>query len=60
MREFFSMGGYAAFLWPAYAITVVALVFNIAAARGALREAQRAARQRMTSDAVSNGEGGRS
>lgn len=58
MREFFSMGGYAAFLWPAYAITAVALVFNIVAARGALREAQQAARQRIASDAVSSGEAG--
>jgi len=26
MEEFFSMGGYAGFIWPAYAVTAVVLV----------------------------------
>ena len=26
MNEFFAMGGYAAFVWPAYGISLVALV----------------------------------
>lgn len=26
MEEFFSMGGYAGFIWPAYGLTVVVLV----------------------------------
>lgn len=31
MSEFFSMGGYAAFVWPAYGATLVALLLAIAA-----------------------------
>ena len=31
MREFFSMGGYAAFVWPAYGATLVALLLAIGA-----------------------------
>ena len=34
--EFFAMGGYAAFVWPSYAIALVLLVIN--AALPALRE----------------------
>jgi heme exporter protein D len=26
MNEFFAMGGYAAYVWPAYAVSVVALI----------------------------------
>ena len=28
MSEFFAMGGYAAFVWPAYGITALVLVAN--------------------------------
>lgn len=45
MTEFWSMGGYGWFLWPAYAVTFVALLANIISARrehqAALREAER-------------------
>ncbi|MCR9255566.1 MAG: heme exporter protein CcmD [Alphaproteobacteria bacterium] len=30
MNAFFDMGGYAAFVWPSYAVTAVGLVFLIA------------------------------
>ena len=44
MSEFLAMGGYAAYVWPAYGITLVVLVLNAAAARrwhkGALRRAR--------------------
>ena len=33
MSRFFEMGGYAAFVWPAYAITFAAIVLNILWAR---------------------------
>ena len=33
MSEFFSMGGYALFLWPAYAVTLLAIVVNVYTAR---------------------------
>lgn len=26
MNEFFAMGGYAAYVWPAYAVSIVALI----------------------------------
>ena len=29
MREFFAMGGYAAFVWPSYALAFIILVANI-------------------------------
>lgn len=47
MNEFFSMGGYAAFVWPAYAITTVAFVMSIWQARRAHRLALEAARRRL-------------
>ncbi len=47
MREFLDMGGYAAFVWPAYAVTLAVVVANIVWARRLLRQAQAAARRRM-------------
>ena len=47
MREFLDMGGYAAFVWPAYAITLAAVVLNIVWARRALRRALGVARRRL-------------
>lgn len=47
MREFFDMGGYAAFVWPAYAITFVVIALNIFWARRALIRSQRDARRRL-------------
>jgi len=29
MTEFFQMGGYAIYVWPAYAITAVALILTV-------------------------------
>lgn len=33
MNEFFHMGGYAAYVWSAYGLSVVVLVLNVIAAR---------------------------
>lgn len=33
MQEFFAMGGYAAFVWPAFGITTAVLVLNVVTAR---------------------------
>ena len=33
MSGFFAMGGYAAFVWPCFALATVVLVWNVAAAR---------------------------
>ncbi len=54
MREFFAMGGYAGFLWPAYAATFLAIAWNIVAARRALASAIDDARRRA--DAGDEGE----
>ena len=29
VQEFFAMGGYAAYVWPAYGLTVIVLLANI-------------------------------
>ncbi len=47
MREFLDMGGYAAFVWPAYAVTAAAFLYNWVSARRALRQARAAARRRL-------------
>lgn len=47
MSEFFAMGGYAVFLWPAYAVTFVAVLYNIHAARRELAAAREEARRRV-------------
>lgn len=44
MREFFSMGGYEAFVWPAYGVTLLALGLAIAATLSAYARARRALR----------------
>lgn len=47
MSAFLDMGGYAAFIWPAYGVTVVVLALNIIWARGSFRRALQAARRRI-------------
>ena len=47
MRAFFDMGGYAAFVWPAYGVTVAVIVLNIVWARRALTRARGEARRRL-------------
>lgn len=47
MSEFFSMGGYALFLWPAYAVTLLAIVINVYTARRDLEQARADARRRV-------------
>ena len=38
MSEFFAMGGYAAYVWPAYGITMVVLGLNVLLARREFRQ----------------------
>jgi heme exporter protein CcmD len=52
MNEFFSMGGYALFLWPAYAVTLLAIVINVYTARRDLDRARTEARRRLASGAT--------
>jgi heme exporter protein CcmD len=47
MREFLDMGGYAAFLWPAYALTFAVVGVTVFWARRALARAEAAARRRL-------------
>jgi heme exporter protein CcmD len=47
MRAFFDMGGYAAFVWPAYLVTLTVVVLNIVWARRALYRARGEARRRL-------------
>ena len=51
MSGFFAMGGYALFLWPAYALTLVALFANIVVARRAHAAARDEARRRLALEA---------
>jgi heme exporter protein D len=48
MSEFLAMGGYAAFVWPAYAVTLAVVVLNIVWARRALARSLAEARRRLT------------
>ena len=47
MREFFDMGGYAPFVWPAYAVTFAVIGLNVVWARQALAKAEASARRRL-------------
>jgi heme exporter protein CcmD len=47
MSEFLAMGGYAQYVWPAYAIVLAAIVLNIVWARRALARARAEARKRL-------------
>lgn len=47
LAHFLHMGGYAAFVWPSYALAALVVHLNVLAARRSLREAQRAARRRL-------------
>src|SRR5205814_693196 len=43
MKQYFEMGGYAAFVWPAYAVTLAAIVLNIVWARRPLARSREGA-----------------
>ncbi len=47
LSQFFEMGGYAAFVLPAYAVTLAAIVLNIVWARRALARPREEARRRL-------------
>jgi heme exporter protein CcmD len=46
LQKFFEMGGYAQFVWPAYGLTALVLVWNWWSARRSETDAQTAARRR--------------
>ncbi len=37
MSDYFAMGGYAAYVWPAYAVTIIMLVGTLASTLAGLR-----------------------
>ena len=45
MNEILNMGGHGAYVWPAYGITLVVIVFNVWAARRKLANALNEARR---------------
>jgi len=45
MTEFLHMGGYATYVWSAYGVTFVVLVYNVVAAVRQLRQRQSSLRQ---------------
>ena len=47
MRAFFEMGGYAPYVWPAYAVTLAVIVLNVFWARRALARSREEARRRL-------------
>ena len=47
MLRFLQMGGYAVYVWPSYALALLAVVLNIYWARRSLREAQSQTRLRL-------------
>jgi heme exporter protein D len=48
MREFFAMGGYAFYVWGAYAITALVVIMEIVAVRSRRRAALAAAEERAS------------
>ena len=48
MRAFLSMGGYAPFVWPAYAVTLAVMGLNVLWARQLLKRSRREAERRLT------------
>jgi len=47
VSDFLAMGGYAAFVWPAYAVTFAVVALNVVWARRALARALAEARRRL-------------
>jgi heme exporter protein D len=47
VSQFLDMGGYAAFVWPAYAVTFAVVLLNIVWARRALARSRAEARRRL-------------
>jgi heme exporter protein D len=47
VSEFFDMGGYAAYVWPSYVLTLAVVVLNIVWARRLLAKSRDEARRRL-------------
>ena len=53
MSEFFNMGGYAGFVWPAYGLALVILVVNIVIPRRSERQLREQIAHRIRREARS-------
>ncbi len=47
MTGFLAMGGYAAYVWPSYGLTLVVIILNIIWARRLLLKSREEARRRL-------------
>ena len=47
VSEFIDMGGYAAYVWPSYVLTLIVVVLNIVWARRLLAKSREEARRRL-------------
>ena len=47
LSEFFDMGGYAAYVWPSYVLTLIVVVLNIVWAQRLLAKSREEARRRL-------------
>ncbi|MFI4886987.1 MAG: heme exporter protein CcmD [Steroidobacterales bacterium] len=47
MSAFLDMGGYAAYVWPAYAVTLAVIALNIVWARQLLKRSRKEALHRL-------------
>ncbi len=47
LADFFDMGGYAAYVWPSYVLTLIVVVLNIVWARRLLARSREEARRRL-------------
>ena len=50
MSAFLDMGGYAAYVWPAYAVTFAVIALNIVWARRLLERSRKEALRRLAID----------
>jgi heme exporter protein D len=47
VSEFLNMGGYAAYVWPSYGLTLAVIILNIVWARRLLARSREEARRRL-------------
>lgn len=47
LSDFFDMGGYAAYVWPSYALTFIVVILNIVWARRLLARSRKEAQRRV-------------
>jgi heme exporter protein D len=47
VSEFLNMGGYAAYVWPSYGLTLAVIILNIVWARRLLAKSREDARRRL-------------